>query len=375
MEKGQSKNLIVVVGNGFDIAHGLKTSYGHFADYYLEEVLIEKILNIHNNKEYFIREFYREINELLKSSSYTFNLEINNSNFIRNIANCIYKPQELDNIKIIDYIKLNSSILSGVISNTLLSKLYTDTDKNNWFNVEKTYFELISKAPKTNSNLPQKYNSELKHIEEELVTYLKNKIKSERNNSIDSFLNRYLTKYENVYFVNFNYTDTLKFYTDTISNSSDYYGKNIKVNHIHGSIAEGDIIFGYGNDQNEEYQELKKTENDAFLENFKTFKYLQNDNYKKLYTEALDVFERYDALVLGHSLGTTDKTLLEEIFNHKECNEIMLCKRQKIAGTDVENDDDVKREFNKLLYAMSRVIENDVRLRDKIVDFKNADTF
>lgn len=39
MKKEKSKNLIVIVGNGFDLAHGLKTGFGHFADYYIETII------------------------------------------------------------------------------------------------------------------------------------------------------------------------------------------------------------------------------------------------------------------------------------------------------------------------------------------------
>ena len=30
-------NRLVLIGNGFDLAHGLKTSYGHFIDWYWKE--------------------------------------------------------------------------------------------------------------------------------------------------------------------------------------------------------------------------------------------------------------------------------------------------------------------------------------------------
>ncbi|MBE7661152.1 AbiH family protein [Tenacibaculum finnmarkense] len=41
--KEKSKNLIVIIGNGFDLAHGLKTSYNDFANYYLEEIILNEI--------------------------------------------------------------------------------------------------------------------------------------------------------------------------------------------------------------------------------------------------------------------------------------------------------------------------------------------
>ena len=40
----QSKNAIIVVGNGFDLAHGLETAYNDFALYYLNEVIINRLI-------------------------------------------------------------------------------------------------------------------------------------------------------------------------------------------------------------------------------------------------------------------------------------------------------------------------------------------
>jgi hypothetical protein len=35
----KSKNLIVIIGNGFDLAHNLKTSYNDFANYYIVRII------------------------------------------------------------------------------------------------------------------------------------------------------------------------------------------------------------------------------------------------------------------------------------------------------------------------------------------------
>ncbi len=39
-------NRIILIGNGFDLAHGLKTSYANFIDWYWEK----KILDLRNEK-------------------------------------------------------------------------------------------------------------------------------------------------------------------------------------------------------------------------------------------------------------------------------------------------------------------------------------
>ena len=92
-------------------------------------------------------------------------------------------------------------------------------------------------------------------------------------------------------------------------------------------MKSGKIVFGYGNDQNNDYQEIKNLRVDQFLRYFKTFDYLNNSNYDKVYSEAVDKFPSYEVYVLGHSLGLTDKTLLSEILNSDKCKSIHFFKR------------------------------------------------
>jgi hypothetical protein len=60
--------------------------------------------------------------------------------------------------------------------------------------------------------------------------------------------------------------------------------------------------------------------NEAVLKYIKTFSYMHNDNYQRFFSEAVDCDENgrskdYEVMILGHSLGLTDKTMLNEIFN------------------------------------------------------------
>lgn len=142
------------------------------------------------------------------------------------------------------------------------------------------------------------------------------------------------------------------------------------INPIHGTLSE-DIIFGYGNDQSKEYEELRNLEVDELLENFKTYDYMKNSRYIEIYEEAIDAYEDYEVLILGHSLGQTDKTLLEEVLNSEKCKKIHIPKR-----TDLINDPEKQRKsFNTLVKSASRIISNDRRLRKLVVNFNQAITF
>ena len=144
-----------------------------------------------------------------------------------------------------------------------------------------------------------------------------------------------------------------------------------KLNYIHGSLADDDIIFGYGNDKNSDYEEIKELEIDEFLTYFKTFEYQRDSNYNQIYESALESFNVYQILVLGHSLGTTDKTLLAELFNSDRCNRVHLFKRKDLEG----DPEKVSQEFIKRNHAASRIFVNEEKLRRKLTNFKDSSFF
>ncbi|MCD8412972.1 AbiH family protein [Tenacibaculum finnmarkense] len=59
----KSKNLIVIIGNGFDLAHGLKTSYNDFANYYLNEIILTKVFDFENNKQFLNKKLLHYLNK------------------------------------------------------------------------------------------------------------------------------------------------------------------------------------------------------------------------------------------------------------------------------------------------------------------------
>jgi len=74
---------------------------------------------------------------------------------------------------------------------------------------------------------------------------------------------------------------------------------------------------------------------------------------------------------LGHSLGETDKTLLNEIFENSKCNKIHLYKRSDLNN----NPERQLREHNKLFYAISRIISDDSVTRKKVINYEESLSF
>lgn len=110
--------------------------------------------------------------------------------------------------------------------------------------------------------------------------------------------------------LSFNYTNTESLYV------KDKEGVNVV--HIHGDLTNpGSIIFGYGDELDDDYKELQKTNNNEYLKNIKSIRYLESERYR----EVLEFIESspYQIYILGHSCGTSDRTLLNTLFEHRNC--------------------------------------------------------
>jgi len=363
-----SKNRIILVGNGFDLAHNFKTGFCHFADYFIDNIVVPEIIqfaNYENDKLDILSETFK--NEYLKKVNAIHNL---NDNFGKIYLIIIQNKIEERNIKLSNFLKSDYNFLKSVLKNKLFSKLYQKTG-HNWFDIENSYFNSLKSLKNRigNSGFPFKkvelieLNQNFQEIKKYFIKYL-NTIEIQFNQDIEkSFFPLIRLNLYNIYVINFNYTSSVHQYIGE--------SENVKINHIHGNLKDGHIIFGYGNDEDQDYLDIKNTGIDEFLEFFKTFDYMTNENYMNIYSDALEKFEDYDVEIIGHSLGLTDKTLLSEIFNSPKCKKIYLNKRKDFADSPEKEFID----YRKLLYASSRIITNEKELRKKVINYKNASYF
>lgn len=67
----------------------------------------------------------------------------------------------------------------------------------------------------------------------------------------------------------------------------------------------------------ESYKNIKDKKDNEYLKNIKSVRYLESENYRKV----LKFVESglYQICILGHSCGTSDRTLLNTLFEHKNC--------------------------------------------------------
>ncbi len=140
---------------------------------------------------------------------------------------------------------------------------------------------------------------------------------------------------------------------------ADQYG-NIKVatlNHIHGGLNNpNSIIFGYGDELDDDYKEFLKQTDKECLKNIKSIKYLEPNMYRNLllFIES----EPYQIYIMGHSCGNSDRTLLNTLFEHKNCGSIKPYYYQKEDGSDNYLDivQNICRNFTDMKLMRDRVV-------------------
>jgi hypothetical protein len=163
---------------------------------------------------------------------------------------------------------------------------------------------------------------------------------------------------KNILFLNFNYTNTSTIYVDKIvSRHSPKY--QVKEINIHGTLNDPDnpIIFGYGDEIDEDYSKIENLDDNRYLENIKSTRYHETDNYKRL-LEYIDS-DYFQIFIFGHSCGLSDRTLLSTLFNHQNCVSIKPFYHKKEDGTD---------NYSDIVKNISRHFNNKASLRDKVVN-------
>lgn len=153
----------------------------------------------------------------------------------------------------------------------------------------------------------------------------------------------------NIMLLNFNYTQTVKQYIDA--------EPNVQHNQIHGDLHnEKRVIFGYGDELDCDYEKLKNLNDNECLRNMKSIRYLEADNYRKML--AFIDSDPFQVCIMGHSCGMSDRTLLNTIFEHKNCVSIKPYYYEKKEGVDnyLELVQNIYRNFTDMKIMRDRVV-------------------
>jgi hypothetical protein len=122
-------------------------------------------------------------------------------------------------------------------------------------------------------------------------------------------------------------------------------------------MSNHNIVFGFGDELDENYAKIENLDDNKYLINLKSFAYLQNSNYSHLLNQIEET--EYEVYVLGHSLGLSDRTLLNTIFEHENCYKVHLFYHQI---------DKLKDNFTELIFNISRHFKEKALMRKRIVD-------
>ena len=406
-------NRIILVGNGFDLAHGLPTSYKDFIKWYWSS-WVETLASVDGNHCQDKLVSFDTIHpngvwqlyiESFKSEDHSSDLSI--------ISKIKQQSKNKQNFKI--------TYISG-----LFERLNNAIDLKGWVDVEEEYYTSLK-----NSNDARQLNAELSFIKDKLIEYLtlvtttleeyksedyirhviKEPIKSKdisveasslwtafittRLNFSESQWSELLINYVGRYFVKESYEDTqitkrridqvhnktgnLKnipdvsyreefFYPDRImllnfnyTDVADAYlntSGNFVVNHIHGELSNAtSVIFGYGDELDDGYASLTKCNDNELLRNIKSIRYQESGRYRQL-LQFIDSAP-FQIYIMGHSCGNSDRTLLNTLFEHKNCVSIKPFFHRK---------DDASDNYLDIVQNISRNFTDMKKMRDRVVN-------
>ena len=360
-------NKIILIGNGFDLAHGLKTKYEDFffwclkqygysllheSSKYVSDGLcsfkIKDGVNVYSWASVFQGWYFKRENPLIPWNE--------NDAFF-----CAIQDKNLCDFS------FTSSLFQRIWNRLLLG----------WVDIENEYYSLLTevKASFDKGFVKPDYkalNSQLDILRNKLIQYLK--LESERADPFIENMHNIMyqpikereisvaykkMQYENLIedirpnatmFLNFNYTKTPERY---ISESSNTF-----VNYIHGNLENPEsVIFGYGDELDSSFKQLQDMNDNECLRHIKSIHYLESDNYRRM----LEFVESgpFQVVIMGHSCGLSDRTMLNTLFEHENCVSIKPYYYINEQGKD---------NYLDIVQNISRNFTNPQLMRDRVVN-------
>ena len=367
-------NRLVLIGNGFDLAHGLKTSYYDFIlDYLkssfekarLKDNYEDELIVVNGNREYIIPEF----NDVMTLKQFLIFQ-------VKNYPNGpIYLNQGDD-----PSLNVPKTAYKLCIKNTFFETLLCECSKYNWVDIENKYYQFLKiilgeKDLKIKEESLYQLNDSLIFLIKKLREYLSVQKLTYLNIEYNSIFSEFINKDEVVFplqlsngelprrtmFLNFNYTDTLSnYFTSNSYRRLEIPG--VVINCIHGKVNsdKDPIVFGFGDELDKDYSRIESEETKGFLKFIKSFWYFKTSNYHDLirFIESDD----FQVFIVGHSCGLSDRTMLNMIFEHQNCKSIKIFYHEK----------DGKNNYTELTEEISRHFTSKGDMRMKIVPLNKS---
>lgn len=379
-------NRIFLIGNGFDLAHGMATSFDDFV-----KDLIRNRIDHQDNVQRRILNI-----SIPKDNHGHFVINSKRINFEQEIRLILRDIVALCNTELIDrmvYAYQTPVPKNSIIrfSNALFEEIIYNLSINNWVEFEHNYYKKLLRIVKAHSSneitlcrLIYGLNDNFSDIKLEFTDYIGKTMKVAKRVKSDSFQSLFLEsrirgrnklhgavekhKVEDNLILNFNYTDTILRYSMPQFTNSDNELEQAEIINIHGEVnnPNNPIIFGYGDEMEENYSIIEAFNNDRIQEHFKSVHYSRTDNYHKL--EGFLGLGDFWVVVMGHSCGISDRVLLQEIFQSVNCKGITI---HHYPGID---NDSGERHHREIFTHISRCfsLEHKSKVRSKVIPFRES---
>ncbi|HEX8268741.1 MAG TPA: AbiH family protein [Flavobacterium sp.] len=365
-------NRLIILGNGFDLAHNLKTSYSDFLKYYWSQV----------------KDNYDD--GLIRFKSL-------------HLTKTCYSLQEVEIMKLAANKYTHNTIIFEV-QNKFFLKLNRNCSGGNWVDIEMFYYQCLkAHFPAHNLQAIKKLNDEFEAVKLQFESYISHVVNSTENLSdhlvpemckifqpihdgskynfrlLNKLRDKVRMKVEDessirtvnertfqidpltshVHVLNFNYTKTISMYFEALEEN-----QNFRVNYIHGEAdnRQNPVVFGFGDERDKFFSDLEDINENEYLRFMKSNAYLQTLNYHNL----LNFIESgsYIIEILGHSCGLSDRTLLKTIFENINCVHIFMAYHLRKDGTD---------NFTDLSLNISRHFDDKIMMRSKVANKRFCD--
>jgi hypothetical protein len=338
-------NRILLIGNGFDLAHKLNTRYSDFINDFWENKKIKAINNEIEIDEFPYKFKYEDEAILIKSILSLSELPAGKSFnwFYENMDFEFFKKSDVYRKEIAELFNVVPESNYTIILKNVFLEIISKENYINWVDIECEYFKELKMCSEDNEI--KKLNDDFDYIKTNLINYLKKQdnevfipLKS-INNLIDNIILENATtnasyhsaNYKTV-FLCFNYTKTAKYYSNILMSANN---QDVQCIYIHGELEDieyNPIIFGYDDEMDNEFIQVKNNPDNAFSENIKTINYRKTSNYDKL-LEFINKYE-YHVYIMGHSCGFSDRTILSKIINTDKCKGIQIFYHSKNGKND-----------------------------------------
>lgn len=356
-------NRLIIVGNGFDLAHGLRSSYCDF----ITDYLVSLVNQFHE------KNFYED--PLIRLAHRAAQIHYRYPIAFPVTSDTVFEALEKLNKN--DYFEVN-------FKSVLLQKTVQTTNEIKWVDLETDYFnELIACRNATNMTFSYEevrlLNDQFQFLKVKLEQYLLGVQLAIKDFTIDPHIEKIFRapiRKEDLLldrtgggqvpqrkmFLNFNYTNTLTKYLGVSKVISTLTHNTIErkdtINYIHGKLEDvnNPIIFGFGDEHDSNYQQFELSRNNDVFRHIKSFGYFKTVNYHNLIRFL--TLDKFQVFVVGHSCGLSDRTMFREIFSHENCRSIKIFYHQRADGSN---------DFTEKTYDMARHFLNKGEMRKKIV--------